>query len=423
MNYLQKHKHNNLRQVYLVGGAVRDQMLGYDSHDMDYVVVGASVAEMKALGFTLIGKDFPVFLHPTSKHEYALARTERKIGAGYTGFSVVSGKQVTLEEDLARRDLTINAMAIDDNGQLIDPFKGKYDLENKVLKHTTAAFSEDPVRVLRLARFKARYGNTWTIHPDTKTLVTQIKNNGELSHLVPERVWKETEKALMEDNPQIYFEALLELGVLADIFPELEAMIEVPQPPEHHPEGDVFVHTMLVLKQAADLGYDLATRFAALTHDFGKPISYLERANLHGHEADGVPVIEQFCERLRIPNKLRDLAKLTSDNHLRCHKIFELKAKTIQKLIIDKFDAVKQPERFTQFLQACQCDAQGRGPTRINVEYKQRAFVEAMRNALAKLDTKDIVQKAILAGKVGPELGECVRIAQIECVRMQLKQH
>lgn len=409
-----------LEAVYLVGGAVRDQLLGLASHDKDYVVVGATEAQMKSLGFKAVGKDFPVFLHPVSKDEYALARTERKVGKGYTGFTVDAGINVTLEEDLARRDLSINAMALSKDNKLIDPFDGKSDLDTKTLRHTTEAFTEDPVRVLRLARFLARYGSDWSVHKDTKALVKRMIQAGELTHLVPERVWKETEKALSEKYPHLYFEILNELGVLNILFPEIAQMIAVPQPPEHHPEGDVFVHTMLVLKHAADLNFDLPTRFAALTHDFGKAVSYQQYGNLHGHEAAGVPAIEGFCERLRIPNKLRDLAKLTSDNHLRCHKIFELTPKSVQKLIVQNFDAVKQAQRFKQFLQACRCDAQGRGPTLVDKPYPQADLAINLLNKLTLLDTKEVVQEALAAGKSGPELGDAVRIAQITCVKEAL---
>lgn len=407
-----------LEQVYLVGGAVRDQLLGLSSHDKDYVVVGASVPQMEALGFVSVGKDFPVFLHPNTKQEYALARVERKIGKGYTGFSVDASAAVTLEEDLARRDLTINAMALDKSGKLIDPFSGQDDLNNKVLRHTTEAFKEDPVRVLRIARFLARYGSDWTIHPATLELISEIKSAGELEHLVPERVWKETEKALGEKSPQLYFETLTGLG----LFPEIEAMQNIPQPADHHPEGDVFVHTMLVLKRAADLNFDLPTRFAALTHDFGKPVSFLKNQTLHGHEAAGVPIIEAFCDKWRVPNKLKSLASLTSDNHLRCHRVFELQPRTIYKMMIEHFNAVKQPERFLQFVQACQCDAQGRGETKVNSPYPQAALCRFLLSGLQALDTKAVVKKAIESGKSGPSLGDAVRVAQIDEIRRLLKE-
>jgi tRNA nucleotidyltransferase (CCA-adding enzyme) len=406
-----------LDKVYLVGGAVRDQLLGLTSHDKDYVVVGASAAQMKALGFTPVGKDFPVFLHPKTKHEYALARTERKVGAGYTGFSVDASQTVTLEEDLARRDLSINAMALSTSGELVDPYNGKDDLKHKILRHTTNAFTEDPVRVLRLARFLARYGKGWRIHASTKKLVKQMLAAGELGHLVPERVFKETEKALSELEPQLYFEALKELGVLSVLFPELHDMINVPQAQQHHPEGDVFVHTMLAVNRAAQLKFDLATRFAALTHDFGKAVSFQKRGDLLDHEGAGTAVIDAFCVRLRVPNKLRDLAKLTSLNHLRCHRMFELTPKTLHKLIIDSMNALKQPERFTQFLQACQCHAQGREPTLINSPYPQREYAQYLLNSLQGINTKTLIKQAIEEGKTGPDLSEAVRIAQIQCIK------
>ncbi|MDT0595728.1 multifunctional CCA addition/repair protein [Glaciecola petra] len=405
-------------KTYLVGGAVRDELLGIASQDKDYVVVGASAKHMLDQGYLAVGKDFPVFLHPKSKHEYALARIERKIDKGYTGFSVEAGAQVSLEDDLARRDLTINAIAKDENGSLIDPFNGQNDLNNKILRHVTDAFSEDPVRVLRIARFRARYGKNWQIHPDTHELIKQIKAKGELEYLVPERIWKETEKALNEQQAHVFFETLEELDVLDVLFPELAVMRNIPQPPEHHPEGDVFVHTLLVLKRACDLGFSAATRFAALCHDFGKPISHAKQGNLHNHEEAGVPIVEAFCERLRIPNKLKDLGMLTSKNHLLSHRIFELQAKTLYRMIIEDFSAVKQPERFLQFLQACQCDAQGRGETLVNRPYPQRDFGEYLLAELQKFDAKSAVQEAIEKGKNGPLIGDWVRQRTIACIKV-----
>lgn len=407
---MQKDIDTQLPLTYLVGGAVRDQLLGLESFDKDYVVVGSSVPEMEALGFVSVGKDFPVFLHPKTKQEYALARIERKIGKGYTGFSVDAAKHVSLEDDLARRDLTINAMALDSAGNIIDPFDGQDDLKHKILRHTTDAFAEDPVRVLRIARFLARYGDKWKIHPSTLSLMHKIRDKGELEHLVPERVWKETEKALKEASPQLYFETLFGFG----IFPEIEKMEAVPQNPEYHPEGNVFVHTMLVLKRAAELGFDLETRFAALTHDFGKPVSYAKYGNLHGHEAEGIPLIKTFCDKWRIPNKLRDLAVLTSDNHLHCHKLTKLKPATLHKMIVERFDAIKRPERFIQFLQACQCDAQGRGETLVNKPYPQADMAKQLLYGLQALDNKAIISDAIAKGKQGAALGDALRSSQIE---------
>ncbi|KGJ96899.1 multifunctional CCA addition/repair protein [Colwellia psychrerythraea] len=407
---------NKLENVYLVGGAVRDSLLGHESKDKDYVVVGATTSTMSSLGFQSIGSDFPVFLHPETKDEYALARTERKNGKGYTGFSVDASTSVTLDEDLARRDLTINSMALDVNGNVIDPFNGQVDLKNKVLRHTTEAFVEDPVRVLRVARFLARYGEEWTIHPDTYALMKQLRDIGELTHLVSERVWKETEKALGEKYPQLFFEALNGLG----IFPEIEAMVGVPQPENHHPEGDVYKHTMLVVKRSADLSFDIETRFAALTHDFGKAYCHQERGNLIGHEQAGIAVIEAFCERLKVPNRFKALATLTSDNHTRCHKLFELTPKKLHKLIIENMNALEHPKRFQQFLQACLCDAQGRGETFVNRAYPQLLLAQSLLIALTQLDKKAVVQLAISQGKIGPDIGGAVREAEIKSLRVFL---
>lgn len=408
---------SNLKKVYLVGGAVRDKLLNIKSKDNDYVVIGETPKTMESLGFVPIGSDFPVYLHPKTKEEYALGRTERKSGKGYTGFVVDASPTVTLEEDLARRDLTINSMALDEHGNIIDPFNGQTDLQNKTLRHTTEAFVEDPVRVLRIARFLARYGSDWRIHPSTYALMRELKNKGELNHLVPERVWLETEKALGEKYPELYFEALQGLG----IFPELERMVNVPQPANHHPEGDVFVHTMLVLRRAADLNFNLETRFAALTHDFGKALSFKKYGNLRGHEREGVAVIEAFCERLKVPNRFRDVGVLTSDNHTLCHTIDQLRPQTIHKLIVTNLNALVHPERFIAFTQACQCDAQGRGETLVDKPYPQSAKLRAIHTELQKMDKKQVVQNALKNGKKGPEIGEEVKLAEINCIKAFLE--
>ncbi|WP_165734569.1 multifunctional CCA addition/repair protein [Pseudoalteromonas sp. C8] len=408
---------SNLKKVYLVGGAVRDKLLNIKSKDNDYVVIGETPKTMESLGFVPIGSDFPVYLHPKTKEEYALGRTERKSGKGYTGFVVDASPTVTLEEDLARRDLTINSMALDEHGNIIDPFNGQADLQNKTLRHTTEAFVEDPVRVLRIARFLARYGSDWRIHPSTYALMRELKNKGELNHLVPERVWLETEKALGEKHPELYFEALQGLG----IFPELERMVNVPQPANHHPEGDVFVHTMLVLRRAADLNFNLETRFAALTHDFGKALSFKKYENLRGHEREGVAVIEAFCERLKVPNRFRDVGVLTSDNHTLCHTIDQLRPQTIHKLIVTNLNALVHPERFIAFTQACQCDAQGRGETLVDKPYPQAAKLRAIHTELQKMDKKLVVQNALKNGKKGPEIGEEVKLAEINCIKAFLE--
>ncbi|MEZ7491841.1 multifunctional CCA addition/repair protein [Pseudoalteromonas distincta] len=408
---------SNLKQVYLVGGAVRDKLLNIKSKDNDYVVIGETPKTMESLGFVPIGSDFPVYLHPKTKEEYALGRTERKSGKGYTGFVVDASPTVTLEEDLARRDLTINSMALDEHGNIIDPFNGQTDLQNKTLRHTTEAFVEDPVRVLRIARFLARYGSDWRIHPSTYALMRELKNKGELNHLVPERVWLETEKALGEKHPELYFEALQGLG----IFPELERMVNVPQPANHHPEGDVFVHTMLVLRRAADLNFNLEARFAALTHDFGKALSFKKHGNLRGHEREGVAVIEAFCERLKVPNRFRDVGVLTSDNHTLCHTVNQLRPQTIHKLIVTNLNALVYPERFIAFTQACQCDAQGRGETLVDKPYPQAAKLRAIHTELQKMDKKQVVQDALKNGKKGPEIGEEVKLAEINCIKAFLE--
>lgn len=361
------------KNVFLVGGAVRDKLLGIASQDRDFVVVGTTEKEMLSAGFQSVGADFPVFLHPESQEEYALARTLRASVSSFSENSatlVDSSLAVTLEEDLSGRDLTINAMAVNNEGQLIDPFGGKEDLNNKVLRHTSEAFAEDPLRVLRIARLRARYGEDWSVHSDTKSLILELHSKGALANLVPERVWKEMVRALGEPHPELFFDTLLGLGV----FPEIDAMVGVAQPKEHHPEGDVYVHTMLALKRSAELNCDTETRFAVLTHDFGKAICMERDGNLFGHEKAGIAVIEAFCDKWRIPVRYKTLAKLTSDNHTRLHRIAELQPKKLHKLLIENLDALKHKERFNQFLMACQCDAQGRGELSVNKVYEQADF-------------------------------------------------
>ncbi|MDM7860448.1 multifunctional CCA addition/repair protein [Alteromonas sp. ASW11-36] len=404
--------------VYLVGGAVRDQLMGKDAHDKDYVVVGATPVQMKKLGYQSVGADFPVFLHPETKDEYALARTERKSGRGYHGFVVDASESVTLEEDLARRDLTINSMAQDASGNIVDPFNGQQDLANKVLRHTTEAFCEDPVRVLRVARFLARFGDDWSIHADTLALMQQMQIDGELDHLVAERVWKEMEKALGEPHPDLFFKTLDGLG----IFPEIEVMHGVEQPQQYHPEGDVFIHTMLTLRRAAELGFSRETVFACLTHDFGKPVTYQMHGNLHGHEQAGVSVVEAFCERWRVPTRYKQLGMLTSENHTRLHRMFELTPKKLHRLIITSMNALEHPERFEQFVQACQCDAQGRGETLREKPYKQADFARTLVNDMKAFDKKAAVQEALSRGRTGPAIGEAVRVSEIDWIRQYIKQ-
>ena len=398
--------------IFVVGGAVRDKLLGFKPKDIDYVVVGSSPEEMKSLGFEQVGADFPVFLHPITRDEWALARTERKNGNGYSGFTVNHSSDVTLESDLSRRDLTINSMAEDSLGNIIDPFNGKQDLENKVLRHTTEAFSDDPLRVLRIARFMARFGDEWKIHPETKDLMRKIHSSGELNHLTPERVWKETEKALSEPRPDLYFKILNGTG----LFPEIEAMVGVEQNPIHHPEGDVFVHTMLALKRAAELDFDVETRFAVLCHDFGKPVSKAIRGNMYFHEDDGLPVINSFCKRLMIPNRFRDIALMTCEHHTRCHRFLELTSRKVFKLLVTRTASHKNPERFHKFLNACICDAQGRGPTRVNEPYPQADAAREVLKTILSVNTKLVVQLAIQKGKTGEKIGMAVNEAYLSAI-------
>lgn len=404
-----------LKNVYRVGGYVRDTLLGLEPKDIDYVVIGETPEIMIALGFNRVG-EFPVFLHPETHDEYALGRTEKKTGIGHTGFDTYSSPDVTLEEDLARRDLTINAMAMDDEGNIIDPFNGQQDLKDKILRHTTDAFAEDPLRVLRVARFLARFGEEWTIHPDTQDLMMKIYASGELTHLTPERIWKETEKALGEATPEAYFYALDGFG----IFPEIEAMHGVTQSVLHHPEGDVFIHTMLVLRRAADLRLDTITRFAALCHDFGKPVTFSEHGTLHRHEQAGVEVIKAFCLRLKVPNIYRDTAVLTSDNHTRSHRLLKMTPKKVFALVFEKMDAERHQERFERFLSACQCDAQGRGETFVNKPYYQADMLRKVLSDLMRLDKKTLAQELMAKGVTGIDIGNRIREVQIRVVRETL---
>lgn len=400
-------------KTYLVGGAVRDYLMGVDSKDTDYVVTGSDDLDMINKGFKRAGSgSFPVYLHPVSGDEYALARTETKTGEGYKGFEVTC-EGVTLFEDLSRRDLTINSMFIDHDGKVGDYFGGKSDIENKILRHTSEAFSEDPVRVLRVARFLARFGDDWTIHPSTKLLMERMRDRGDLLNLTPERVWKETEKALGEKHPELFFQTLEGFG----IFPEIDAMRGVPQPLKHHPEGCVFTHTMLTLKRAVELDFPVSTRFSCLMHDLGKPKSYELFGKLHGHEQIGVDLIRDFCKRLRVPNEYRDLAILSSDNHTRCHKILEMSPKKIRYLLEDRFKVVVKTERFNRFLEVCLCDAQGRGQESKLRDYPQKDFLEELLTIFINFDRKEVVRDSISKGRVGSALREDIKVAEIKIIR------
>jgi tRNA nucleotidyltransferase (CCA-adding enzyme) len=346
-------------QTYVVGGAVRDKLLGLSVQDRDYVVVGATPDEMIALGFTPVGQDFPVFLHPKTHEEYALARTERKSGHGYKGFTVYASPNVTLEEDLLRRDLTINAMAVDEAGKLIDPYGGEADLKAKIFRHVSQAFAEDPVRILRVARFAARFTD-FTVAPETLVLMRQIVDAGEVDALVPERVWQEISRGLMEKQPSRMFKVLRECGALAKLFPEVDCLFGVPQPLEYHPEIDTGVHVMLVIDWSSQQKYSLPVRFAALTHDLGKGATPAELWPKHvGHEAKSVELVRSLSERIRVPADCRDLAVAVAREHGNVHRAMELRPGTVVELL-ERVDAFRRPERFDEFLQACECDFHGR---------------------------------------------------------------
>ena len=346
-------------QIFVVGGAVRDELLGRPNADRDYVVVGATPEAMLSRGFRPVGKDFPVFLHPETHEEYALARTERKTGRGYHGFAFHAAPDVSLEDDLARRDLTINAMAKAADGSLIDPFHGQRDLQAKILRHVGPAFAEDPVRILRLARFAARFSD-FSVAPETVDLMRGMVASGEVDHLVAERVWQELAKGLMEDQPSRMFEVLRDCGALARLLPEVDKLFGVPQRADYHPEVDTGIHTMMVIDQSARRGFSLPVRFAALTHDLGKAETPADILPRHlGHEERSVRLTQALSARLRVPNDCRDLALLTARHHGLVHRVAGLKASTLVGLF-EKTDALRRPERFRQLLDACLCDFTGR---------------------------------------------------------------
>lgn len=346
-------------QTYIVGGAVRDELLGLPVKDRDFVVVGATPAHMTQAGFKPVGKDFPVFLHPQTHEEYALARTERKTAKGYKGFQVYVAPDVTLEQDLSRRDFTINAIAKAADGALIDPFNGQADIQAKVLRHVSDAFVEDPVRILRAARFLARFTD-FTLAPETLRLMQQMVAGGEVDALVPERVWQELARGLMEAKPSRMFKTLRACGALQKIFPELNALWGVPQPPQHHPEVDTGVHVMMVIDYAASRNFSLPVRFAALTHDLGKGTTPKDILPRHiGHEARSVDLLKGVCKRLRAPNDCKELAHIVAKFHGKLHQVGKMRPDTLLEFLID-LDAIRQPERFEAFLQACEADSRGR---------------------------------------------------------------
>jgi tRNA nucleotidyltransferase (CCA-adding enzyme) len=396
-------------KIYLVGGAVRDKLLGLPVKERDWVVVGASPEMLISFGFKPIGQDFPVFLHPETKEEYALARTERKVGVGYQGFVFNTSLSVTLEEDLMRRDLTINAIAEDETGQLIDPYHGLDDIRHRLLRHVSPAFSEDPVRVLRIARFVARYHHLkFKIADETLQLMEEMVKAGEVGHLVPERVWQELYKALEEEHPQYFFETLRRCGAQKVIFPEIDALFGVPANPEHHPEIDTGIHTMMVLEAASKLSDSPKIRFAALMHDVGKGLTPQALWPKHtGHEAAGVPLVETFCERLRVPKAFKELAQLVTRYHRDCHTILEATPEATINLL-EKLDAYRREARFHEFLLACEADSKGRKGYESS-EYPQKAY---LLSAYAKTREVD-VRRLLAEGYQGEPLKEAIHQARV----------
>ena len=398
-------------EVFEVGGAVRDSLLERPIIERDWVVVGGSPEELLRLGYRQVGKDFPVFLHPQSGEEYALARTEKSVGPGYHGFTFDISANVSLEEDLGRRDLTINAMARDQDGQIVDPFGGQRDIDARVLRHTSPAFSEDPLRILRVARFAARFRNlSFTVAPQTMTLMCDMVEAHEIDTLRPERVWQETEKALTEDRPDIYFEILRECGALAVIFPEIDALFGVPQPPRWHPEIDTGVHTLMCVRMAARLSADSAVRFAALTHDLGKATTPQDILPRHtGHEARSVDLIHDFCARLPVPRRYKELACAVARHHGVVHRADELRAGTVLKLI-ESVDGIRRPERFDAMLTACEADARGRTGLEEEDYPQRRKLQRALAAAL------DVDSKPLAATVQGRELGEAIREQRLAAI-------
>lgn len=403
-------------EIHLVGGAVRDALLGRPVRERDYVVTGATAQSLIDAGFTPVGRDFPVFLHPETKSEYALARRERKTGPGYRGFVTEFAPDIPLEEDLRRRDLTVNAIAQAEDGSLIDPYGGRADLDARVLRHVSEAFVEDPVRILRVARFAARFAPLgFTVHADTMALMHRMVEDGEAAALVAERVWQETARALGEDRPDVFFRVLRDCGALAVVFPEVDALFGVPQPPQWHPEIDTGEHVLLCLRRAADLGASESIRFAALVHDLGKALT--PRAawpRHHGHEMAGLPKVDALCARLKVPTAHRELARLACQHHTNIHRAFELRPDTLLELM-ERGDAFRRPERFADLLLACQVDAQGRTGLE-DKPYPQRDYVARARDAAAEVVLDDSERAALQ----GPQLATRLRAKRLAAVT-QLK--
>lgn len=400
-------------QIYKVGGAVRDRLLGRPITDVDWVVVGATTDQMQALGYRPVGADFPVFLHPISGEEYALARTERKSGRGYGGFVFHASPDVTLEEDLIRRDLTINAMAEDEQGNLTDPYHGQEDLEARILRHVSPAFAEDPLRVLRVARFAARYaGLGFTVAPETLELMRQLSDSGELLALTPERTWKEIARALMEDRPQVLVQVLRDCSALKQLLPEVDELFGVAQPPAHHPEIDTGTHTLSVLEQAARFQQPLSVRWACLLHDLGKGRTPPEEWPRHiAHDQRGLKLIKAVNERFKAPRDCQELAMLVGEYHTHGHRALELKASTLLELL-QSFDVYRRPQRFEEFIAACEMDARGR----LGLEdrsYPQADYLRGAAEAARAVAVQPLIEQGIKGKELGVALkGERLRALQ-----------
>ena len=415
-------------QVFVVGGAVRDALMGLPVNDRDWVVVGSTPEAMIAQGFVPVGKDFPVFLHPKTREEYALARTERKTARGYKGFAVQAAPDVSLEEDLARRDLTVNAMAVPEKlahqppstwtGQIVDPYGGQGDLQAKVLRHVTEAFAEDPVRILRLARFAARFAD-FSVASDTMALMRQMVEDGEVDHLVPERVWQELAKGLMSERPSRMFEVLRSCGALKVLLPELDRLWGVPQRAEYHPEVDTGVHMMLVMDMTARLNMPVAVRVACLMHDLGKGNTPADVLPRHiGHESRSVKLLQKVCERLRVPTDCKELAEVVAREHGNIHRSAALGPEALMRLL-DRCDAIRQPERFARVLQACECDARGRLGLEESAYPQAERLLKAQQAALS-VETAPIAQAAAAQGLKGPQIGEQIFKARVKAVAASL---
>lgn len=400
-------------QIYKVGGAVRDRLLGIPFSDTDWVVVGASADEMLAQGYRPVGADFPVFLHPKTGEEYALARTERKSGRGYGGFTFYASPDVTLEDDLIRRDLTINAMAEDNDGKVIDPYHGQEDLEARLLRHVSPAFAEDPLRVLRVARFAARYAPLgFSVAPETLALMRELSESGELEALTAERSWKEISRALMESRPDVFIQVLRDCGALAVLMPEVDALFGVPQPPQHHPEVDTGEHVLAVLRECAQYDQPLSVRWACLVHDVGKGETRKEDwPKHHAHEHLGLPLIDALNARFKVPRDCQELARLVGEYHTHCHRALELRPTTVLELL-QSFDVYRRPQRFEEFLAASEMDARGRHGLE-DRDYPQAEYLRGAAQAARAVAVQPLLEK----GYKGAELGEALKRERLNALK------